>query len=144
MKIHDRLFADLSATQLLGLLQLRSAVFVVEQNCIYQDIDGRDQEHGTRHIWLQSEHGAIAACLRLLKDPERLRIGRLVTAPEYRGQRCAGRLLDHVLHTSQGPWVLSAQAHLESWYATFGFEREGDNYLEDGIPHVSMARARTG
>lgn len=140
MQLFDQPFSALSARQLLQLLRLRSEIFVVEQHCIYLDIDGRDEEAATRHIWLEHD-GCVLACLRLLKNPNELRIGRVVTAPAHRGKGHAARLIEHALDHSSGPWALSAQAQLESWYASFGFRRRGDNYLEDGIPHVLMLRA---
>lgn len=147
MTVHlqDQHFSELSNTTLINLLRLRSEVFVVEQDCVYLDIDGRDQESTTRHIWLQDpslpQNQQIVACLRLLTDDRLERIGRVVTAQAHRGKGYAARLLEHVLSQSSGPWMLSAQAPLEHWYERFGFQRQGANYLEDGIPHLAMHRA---
>ena len=135
--IIDQAFDALSTTDLLRILALREAVFVVEQACAYPEIDGRDEESATRHVWLP--HGDdVAAYLRLLEDPDATRIGRVVTAAAHRRQGHSGRLMDYVLHTYSGPWILDAQSHLTDWYATFGFHPAGREYLDYGIPHVPM------
>lgn len=134
---------QIDARTLLALLRLRVDVFVVEQGCPYPEIDGRDDEPGTRHIWFEGDGGTgPVAYLRLLDDGVERRIGRVVTDPAHRGAGWAARLVDHALRTAPGPWVLDAQAHLEEWYGRFGFERAGDTYVEDGIPHVTMRRPR--
>lgn len=131
------------------LLVLRAAVFVVEQHCAYLDPDGRDLEASAEQWWI--EDGAeIAACLRVLDEgvsrdgvPVR-RIGRVATAPGARGRGLASRLTEAVLAAyAPDEFVLSAQAHLVEWYAGFGFEAEGEAYLEDGIPHRAMRRKRS-
>ncbi len=138
-RIHEYRFSELSKTQLLRILTLREAVFVVEQECPYPEIDGRDDEPSTRHIWIE-QGGAICTYLRLLRDPEDLRIGRVVTAPNYRGQGLSAELMDYVLATTQGPWVLDAQERLEPWYAKFGFKVTGPSFLDFDLPHVPMRR----
>lgn len=131
------------------LLVLRAAVFVVEQECAYLDPDGRDLEAGAEQWWTEDGTG-ITACLRVLDDgmnragvPVR-RIGRVATAPAARGRGLASRLTESVLAAyPDSEFVLSAQAHLVEWYAGFGFEAEGEAYLEDGIPHREMRRKRS-
>lgn len=135
----DAAFSDLSADQLYAILALRSEIFVVEQDCVYQDLDGRDREPGARHLWLE-ENGQVLAALRLLQESSGHRIGRLVTARHARGRGLAAQLIRQALASSEGPWILSGQRHLERWYEGFGFCRQGEDYLEDGIPHVSMLR----
>ncbi|MFK7913825.1 MAG: GNAT family N-acetyltransferase [Pseudomonadales bacterium] len=139
VQLWDQHFDELTNRVLIGLLQLRSEVFVLEQDCVYLDIDGRDQEPGTRHIWLQ-DGPEIIACLRLLQDDQAQRIGRVVTAQAHRSKGYSAQLIEHTLTHSTGPWVLSAQAQLEHWYQRFGFECCGPGYLEDGLPHVPMHR----
>src|SRR3954454_11812413 len=85
-------FGELDAGTLYAILKLRCDVFVVEQKCIYADLDGRDTEPGTRHLWL-SIGGHIRAYLRILDDGDHARIGRVVTAPPARGAGLAGRLV---------------------------------------------------
>lgn len=141
---HDELrvssFRDLDTTTLYAILRLRAEVFVVEQKCFYQDLDGRDTEAGTRHVWLARD-GEVLAYLRVLDDGEHQRIGRVVTAPSARGAGRAQRLVAEALTViGHRPSVLAAQAHLADFYGRFGYEQTGPEYLEDGIPHVPMAR----
>lgn len=139
--LHDRRFAELTNQQVLDILGLRVDVFVVEQECPYAEIDGRDDEAETRHVWIAaSPSDRPEAYVRVLDDGHERRIGRVVTHPEHRGRGLAARLIDHVLASSEPPWVLDAQAHLAGWYGALGFEVVGDEFLEDGIPHVPMRR----
>jgi ElaA protein len=136
--IHRRRFADLSARELHDLVRLRIDVFVVEQDCPYSDLDGRDLEPETEHCWIEVA-GATASYLRVLRDPDGgWRLGRVVTDPAHRGRALAGTLITAVLPTIGRPVVLHAQAHLSAWYERFGFVVEGAEFLEDGIPHVPM------
>ncbi|GGL06573.1 GNAT family N-acetyltransferase [Mangrovihabitans endophyticus] len=135
-------FGDLDAATVYAIMKLRCDVFVVEQKCYYADLDGRDTEPGTRHVWLTRD-AQIAAYLRILDldTPGAARIGRVVTAPAARGSGLAGRLMTHALTViGERPSRLSAQAHLTGFYARFGYTAEGPEYLEDGIPHVPMTR----
>lgn len=80
--MHSAPFADLDVSTLYALLRLRSDVFVVEQQCVYPDLDGRDTEPDTVHVWLTDPSGAVTACLRVLTEPDgTARIGRVVTSP---------------------------------------------------------------
>ena len=135
-------FADLDTTTLYELLRLRCQVFVVEQEAAYLDIDGRDTETATRHVWV-ARAGTPVAYLRVLAEPDGgMRIGRVVVAKEARGDGMAGRLMDAALTVvGARPSVLDAQAHLADFYARYGYQVSGDGYIEDGIPHVPMARA---
>ena len=137
----DSRFAGLSARNWHDIGQLRSDVFVVEQACIYPEFDGRDTEPATRHIWLEAGE-QLFAYLRVLDDVDVRRIGRVVTRAEHRGRGLAAGLIMYTLDATRGPWVLDAQAHLEAWYAGFGFERQGAQFMDYGIPHVSMRRSR--
>jgi ElaA protein len=134
-------FPDLDAGTLYQLLKLRCEVFVVEQECAYADLDGRDTEPGTRHLWF-ADGPEILAYLRILDEGDVKRVGRVVTAPKARGAGLAGRLVEQALTIIGGqPSLLSAQAHLVGFYGRYGYEQNGPEYLEDGIPHVSMVRA---
>lgn len=139
MAVHDRTFAELSTRDLHDLLRLRVDVFVVEQACAYAELDGRDTEATTRHVWIADEAGPTAY-VRLLDEGDRRRIGRVVTRADARGAGLAGGLVDHAVRTSTGPWVLDAQAHLRAWYEDRGFVASGPEFVEDGIPHVPMRR----
>jgi ElaA protein len=135
-------FRDLDTSTLYAILKLRCDVFVVEQKCFYADLDGRDTEPGTRHLWVE-HRDEIVAYLRVLDDGDVERIGRVVTAPGARGAGLAGRLMDEALTViGNRTSVLEAQAHLVRFYARFGYEQTGPEYLEDGIPHVPMRLAK--
>ena len=134
-------FSDLDTTTLYAILKLRSDVFVAEQKCAYADVDGRDAEPGTRHVWL-SRSGEILAYLRILDDGDVQRIGRVVVAPAARGEGLASRLMDRALAIiGSRTSVLEAQAYLVRFYGKYGYQQTGPEYLDDGIPHVPMLRA---
>ena len=131
--------ADLTTAELHAILCLRCEVFVVEQACAYLDLDGRDLEPGTTHLWLETPAGTVAAYVRLLTEPSGgHRIGRVVTDPAHRGHHLAGRLIDHALTLAERPVVLDAQSHLTRVYARHGFEPAGEEFVEDGIAHTPM------
>lgn len=136
---HAAPLRDLDPRLLYALMRLRVDVFVVEQDCPYPELDGRDLEDDTVHYWSADESGAVLATIRLLHDGDDRRIGRVATAVDARGQGLAGILIRKALESSAGHAVhLDAQAHLEGWYARFGFVKSGEGFLEDGIPHVPM------
>lgn len=144
--IERKTFSKLSVVELHDIFELRSQVFVVEQECAYHDIDGRDAESTTTHWWIRVDE-VIAAYLRQLADgPDHAghqhiaRIGRVATRQGYRKRGLAGLLVRSVIDTQPGPIVLDAQAALEGWYEGFGFARSGPEFVEDGIPHVPMYR----
>ncbi|MGY1836129.1 GNAT family N-acetyltransferase [Blastococcus sp. SYSU DS0510] len=133
-------FADLTPFEVYALCRLRVDVFVVEQECPYPELDGRDVEPATEHLWFE-EAGEVLATVRVLDDGATRAIGRVATAERARGRGLAGRLIEEALATyGGGPLTLGAQAHLEHWYARFGFRTSGPGYVEDGIPHVPMRR----
>jgi ElaA protein len=137
--------ADITTADLYAALRLRAAVFVVEQECPYLDPDGRDLEPGTVHLWLEGEGGAMASYLRVLTDADGTRrIGRVVTDPAHRGAHLVDRLLTAAIGEAPGEVVLSAQSHLTKVYARHGFVPDGDEYLDDGIPHTPMRRHAEG
>lgn len=132
-------FDELDARTAYLLWQLRESVFVVEQQCAYPELDGRDLEPGTRHVWVESD-GAPVGYLRILDDGQ-VRIGRVLVASAYRGRGLAARLMRTALDlVGDRPSRLDAQSYLAGWYAGFGFERSGEEFLDDGIPHVPMRR----
>lgn len=140
-EVRSASFRDLDTTTLYAILKLRSDVFVVEQESLYADLDGRDTEPGTRHLWIERD-GEIRAYLRILDDHGVERIGRVVTAPAARGAGLAARLVAQALTIiGNRPSVLDAQAHLKNFYAKFGYEQTGPEFIEDGIPHIPMLRA---
>lgn len=141
--VHSVTFDKLSPDQLYGLLRLRVDVFVVEQECAYPELDGRDTEPDTTHLWTADDSGRPTACLRVLREPDGpARIGRVCTRADHRGRGLAARLMTQALEQTRGrPVVLSAQSHLRGWYEQFGFEPAGVEFLEDGIPHTPMSRS---
>ena len=138
---HVAALTEIDPEVLYRLLRLRVDVFVVEQNCPYPELDGRDLEPGARHVWLSDEAGPTAY-LRVLPEPAGgRRIGRVCTRPDARGRRQAARLIATALTlVGDERAVLDAQSHLQHWYERFGFEVCGAAFIEDGIPHVPMAR----
>ncbi|MGY1815601.1 GNAT family N-acetyltransferase [Blastococcus sp. SYSU D00820] len=133
-------FADLTPFEVYALCRLRVDVFVVEQECPYPELDGRDIEPTTLHLW-QEIDGEVAATIRVLDDGATRAIGRVATARAHRGKGLAARLIEEGIAVCAGyPITLGAQAHLEGWYERFGFRRSGPGYDEDGIPHVPMRR----
>ncbi len=140
-ELHVSSFASLDTTTLYAILRLRSEVFVVEQDCAYQDVDGRDQESGTRHIWITDGTPTPLAYLRVLADGDVARIGRVVVSPLARRQGHAATLLQHAIELiGTREAVLNAQTYATDLYARAGFEPDGPEFLEDGIPHVTMRR----
>jgi len=134
----------LTLEQLHAILELRVAVFVVEQECAYQEVDGQDLEPETEHVWIEDDVG-IAAYIRILGDaehgPAARKIGRVVTRPDRRGEQLAAALIRSSLDRLAGlDTRLEAQTHLVGYYGTFGYESCGPEYIEDGIPHTPMAR----
>lgn len=147
--LHRATFAELDAATLYAILQLRVDVFVVEQHCAYRELDGRDTEPTTQHLWI-ADDGAIGAYLRLLMpvedsgvDPHGTggvaRIGRVVSARAWRGRGAARRLVRAAVDLAPGRVVLDAQAHLQRWYERLGFVVCGPGFVDDGIAHVPMA-----
>jgi len=130
-------FGDLAVHELHDILRLRVDVFVVEQGCLYPELDGLDPI--SEHVWVE-RNDRILSYMRLIPGDDVTTIGRVVTAPSERGSGLARAMLDHVL-MRPGPWKLEAQSYLENWYTGFGFERSGPELLLDGIAHVPMVRA---
>jgi ElaA protein len=137
---HSRL-ADIDAVTLYKILKLRTDVFVVEQACPYPELDGRDLEPSARQFWVEHD-GEVLATLRLLLDTDgTARIGRVATARAARGDGLGAQLMRAALELAPRVDIaLEAQSYLLDWYSQFGFVRDGDDYLEDGIAHVPMRR----
>ncbi|MET0234530.1 MAG: GNAT family N-acetyltransferase [Kibdelosporangium sp.] len=136
---------ELSAADLQAILRLRAEVFIVEQNAPFQDVDGRDLEHGTVHYWFEGD--GVLAYLRVVTEPlGDMRIGRVCTTLSARGKGLAYQLMAAAVEDlSAVRSVLDSQVYARGFYERFGYVAEGDEYIEDGIPHVTMRRlARTG
>ncbi len=135
----------LTTAQLYAVFSAREAVFVLEQHCAYQELDGLDLDAMHLIAW-GSENHEVAAYLRVLAPGVKYAepaIGRVLTSQKFRntglGRTLVSTGLDHVGKTYPGHAVrISAQAHLERFYRSLGFETASEPYLEDGIPHVEM------
>lgn len=139
-------FNDLSVGELYALLQLRSRVFVLEQRCIFLDLDDIDPQPNVYHILGKNDANVLLAYARLslpASTGEPLTISRVVTAPEWRGHGSGHALMDEILrlcrnYLPDGMVTLSAQTHLCGFYTRHGFTAQGAPYLEDGIEHIRM------
>lgn len=137
--------ADLTPAQLYSFLRLRAEVFIIEQSCLYSDLDGRDLESCARHFWLEADGSSEPqAYLRLLQEPDGVfQIGRVVTARVARGRGYSRRLVEAALvDVGDEECVLNAQTYVVDFYASFGFVPEGEEFIDDGIPHLRMRRSR--
>ena len=140
---------DLPVRTAYDVWRLRQEVFVVEQDCPYPDLDGRDLEESTRHVvLLDAEDGRdrVVGTLRVLDDGGWARIGRVVVAPTVRGRGLAAMMMDEAMTLCGDREVrLDAQTGLTSFYEGYGFVVTGPEFDEDGIMHVPMSRReRTG
>jgi ElaA protein len=141
MKIHIKTFYELNTTQLYDLLQLRAEVFVVEQDCIYQDIDGKDQK--AMHV-LGYDGDQLVAYTRVFKPGDYFdmcSIGRVVVSPQHRGKDHGKKIMEASMEyafAKAEQIKISAQVYLKKFYEDLGFKETGKRYLEDGIPHMEM------
>jgi ElaA protein len=139
MKIHKKQFEELDLHSLYNILKLRNEVFIVEQNCPYQDIDDKDQQ--SIHIFSEVE-GKIISYLRII--PEIVpAIGRLVVRQDFRNKGHARKLMLKAIEEikpelKKKEIKLQAQFYLLEFYESLGFRQTSETYLEDGIPHVDM------
>ena len=143
MKISVKSFQELSVEELYQILRLRSEVFVLEQECIYQDMDGKDSL--AVHI-LGMEEEKIIAYTRIFGPGDYYDqpcIGRVVVDKERRGEEKGKEIMEVSIkyiknNMQEKEIVLSAQKYLDKFYTDLGFKSEGEDYLEDGIPHKKM------
>lgn len=143
MKFEFKPFGELSIDELYEILQLRAEIFVVEQNCVYNDLDGLDKS--AVHLLLKKD-GEIVAYSRLLKPGTRFSeysIGRVVVKQSERGTGLGIEMMNAAKTFILNEWnakkiKISAQKYLRKFYEDLGFEIETDEYLEDGIPHFGM------
>ena len=138
-------FQELSNEELYAILRLRSEVFVVEQNCPYQDLDNKDQK--CFHLMLYEGDFLAAYCRLLPAGISYLEnsIGRVISAPSYRGTGVGKIVMELGIRYCEQffgaePIRIGAQVYAKGFYAAFGFLEEGEEYLEDGIPHIEMVR----
>ena len=134
-------FDRLTPREVYEILKIRTAVFVVEQNCSYQEVDGTDYE--SLHVWLE-ENDEIVAYLRIFeKDSENgtVQIGRVLS--KRRGEGLGAKVMEHGIEAAQLEMgakaiFIEAQTYALDFYKKFGFEPCGEEFLEDGIPHTPM------
>jgi ElaA protein len=134
--------ADLSPGALYALLRLRERVFVVEQGLAYPELDGRDLEENARHFWVAGDDKEPIGCVRLLEDDsDALRIGRMCVAAAYRGRGLARRLMEAALaDAGEGCCVLDVPRQWTGFYSRFGFDVDGEEFSDHGIPTLPMRR----
>ena len=136
-------FQELSADELYAILRLRSEVFVVEQSCVFQDMDNKDQKCHHLMGWRSGLLVGYSRVIRAGISYAESSIGRIVTSPAARGLAVGRELLTksidtlYALHGKQSIRI-SAQFYLKSFYESFGFVQKGEIYLEDGIEHIEM------
>jgi len=136
-------FEALSSEELYSVLQLRSEVFVVEQNCVYQDIDGKDQK--AIHV-IGEYDGIIVAYARLFKPNDyfsNASIGRVIVKPSHRHLKLGHELMHEAILAvntifGENQITISAQSYLKRFYESHGFVQTSEMYLEDDIPHIEM------
>lgn len=145
LQIKIKSFEALSLAELYNVLRLRAEVFIVEQNCVYQDIDNKDQ----KALHLIGEYkGEIVAYSRLFSGGdyfENASIGRVVIAQKHREKKWGHQLVQAAIEEIENRFgtrkiTISAQLYLKNFYETNGFVAVGESYLEDDIPHIEMRR----
>lgn len=142
-KLVVKSFNQLSTIELYSILQLRSEVFVVEQDCVYQDVDNKDQK--AFHLFF-IDNNTVIAYTRLFKPGDYFKeasIGRVVIQKNYRKQGLGHQLMKASINTIEEKFdtsniTISAQTYLKRFYESHGFNQVGEEYLEDEIPHIKM------
>jgi ElaA protein len=137
-------FQELSVEEFHDIIALRIQIFIIEQDCPYQEVDGKDKL--AYHLFFKNEKNEVIAVTRILPQGisyDEVAIGRVVVNDNYRGTGLGNQLMSDSMKFVKEkfgdvPVRLSAQKHLEKYYGNHGFESTGKEYLEDGIPHVEM------
>lgn len=145
LEVICKAFDELTPRQMYEMLRLRSEVFVVEQNCVFLDLDNKDQE--CYHLLIY-KNGVLEACARLLPAAvsyPQMSIGRIVTSPATRGSGLGKKLVEIAISEcynlfGEGPIQIGAQLYAKGFYESFGFEQTGEVYDEDGIDHIHMIK----
>ncbi|MBO6585669.1 MAG: GNAT family N-acetyltransferase [Gracilimonas sp.] len=143
METIHKSFEELSSVQLQDIFRLRQNVFIIEQQCFYEDIDGADAK--AEHLLIYDEE-KLAAYLRIfpygVKYKNEANMGRIVVDPEFRGTGLGERLIKKGIELcDKKPIRIEAQAALEKYYNGFGFKAEGEVYVVDEIDHLQMVLA---
>lgn len=143
MEISVKTFNELNTTELYNILQLRSEIFVVEQDCVYQDLDGKDQH--ALHV-IGTKNNKVVAYTRIFKAGDYFKeasIGRVVVAQDARRYGYGKVIMEASIEAvkkklGETDIKISAQTYLKRFYNSLGFNEVGEGYLEDGIPHIAM------
>lgn len=145
MVVKYKSFQELTIDELHDLMRLRSEVFVVEQDCVYQDIDGKDRK--ALHVlgFYENELAAYSRCFQPGDYFEEAAIGRIVVDERFRDKGLGHQIVDASIEAIQKAYntsriKLSAQTYLIDFYTSHGFKATGEEYLEDGIPHIAMIK----
>ncbi|MBN1467671.1 MAG: GNAT family N-acetyltransferase [Fusobacteriaceae bacterium] len=136
-------FEQLSLDELYDILKMRSEIFVVEQECVYLDVDGKDKD--VFHLFLKENNKILAYCRILPRGIayEEASIGRVIVNKNFRKEKLGETLMTKAISylkdvLKEKEIKIQAQAYLRSFYKKFGFQEISDEYLEDGIPHIDM------
>jgi ElaA protein len=146
IKFHVKKYEDLNLDELHDLFALRSEIFVVEQNCVYQDIDGKDKD--ALHVLGKNENEIVAYARIFVRGQsysDFTSIGRVLVKTKSRGKSLGHQLMPFCIkyletNNPKCSIKISAQTHLEKFYYMHGFRKQGESYLEDGIPHIEMLK----
>ena len=142
MRLEVKAWDQLSRKEINDIFSLRSEVFVVEQECIYQDIDGKDEKADHVLLIINNELVGYARVFNENIYFKEASFGRAVVKKNYRGEGYGHLLveksLEHLKTNKQSPIKISAQSHLKEFYSSHGFVAKGEEYMEDGIPHTAM------
>lgn len=136
-------FQELSTEELFDIFKLRVDVFVVEQSCAYPEIDNLDKE--AYHLFHKNHKQELDAYCRLIPTDSLIKLGRVLTSKDQRKKGLGRKLVEEALNFCQQrypdlPVYAQAQAHLQDFYASFGFKTTSEVYLEDDIPHIDMIK----
>lgn len=141
----QKTFSELTVDELYAFLRLRTEVFVVEQTCVFQDMDNKDQK--CHHVmgWVGDELVAYVRILPARLSYDEPSIGRVVSDPGYRGKGVGRELMEEAIRRTielhgNVSIRIGAQLYLKKFYSSLGFDPQGDVYLEDGIEHIEMVR----
>lgn len=139
---HCKFFHELTTLELFRIYKIRTAVFVVEQNCAYPEVDDNDLK--ALHLFYQ-QNNEMLAYARIIPEESAVHFGRVLVAQSARKGGLGRELIAKVLKEIKSRWAdkpihIQAQEYLQDFYASFGFEAVSDVYLEDGIPHLDMVK----
>jgi ElaA protein len=145
LDVNVKSFEELTPQELYSVLQLRSEIFVVEQNCVYQDMDDKDQK--ALHL-LGMKNGNLVAYTRIFKPGDYFEfasIGRVLVSQNQRQHKYGYDIMNASIETVKEYFntteiKIGAQCYLKKFYNNLGFKEVGEGYLEDGIPHIHMIR----